>query len=107
MAAATSELLWLKSLLRSLGVVHNAPMLLACDSQAALHIAAHPVFHERTKHIEIDCHFVRDRIRLGQVRTSHIRTTEQPMDIFTKALGKIPFQHLLRKLGICDLHAPT
>jgi len=59
-AAVTSELVWLKSLLASLGVFHTEAMHLSCDSQTALHIAKHPVFHEHTKLIEINCHFVRD-----------------------------------------------
>jgi len=59
MAATTSELIWLKALLTALGVFRQSAMQLLCDSQAALHIAKNPVFHERTKHIELDCHFVR------------------------------------------------
>ena len=107
MAAACSELLWIRSLLTSLGVTMPSPMRLFCDSKAALHIAANPVFHERTKHIEIDLHFVRDIIQAGVVSTAHISTTDQPADLFTKALGRQQFQFLLGKLGICDLHAPT
>ncbi|KAJ3704232.1 hypothetical protein LUZ61_007937 [Rhynchospora tenuis] len=107
MANVTAELLWLKSFLKSLGVIHSQPMKLSCDSQAALHIATNPVFHERTKHIELDCHFVRDQIQTKCIAAVYTRSSEQLADIFTKALGKQQFAYLLCKLGICDLHAPT
>ena len=107
MAVTICELRWLKGLLASLGVLHSGLMHLYCDSQAAMHIAANPVFHERTKHIEVDCHFVRDEVQSGNVTTTYVRSSEQLADIFTKALGRQQFEYLLRKLGVCDLHAPT
>ena len=108
MASVTCELKWLKGLLLSLGVQHPKSIPLFCDSQSALHLAKNPVFHERSKHIEVDCHFVRDAITEGLLAPSYVSTSVQLTDIFTKALGKSQFQFLLSKLGILDpSHAPT
>ncbi|RVW73137.1 Retrovirus-related Pol polyprotein from transposon RE2 [Vitis vinifera] len=107
MAAVTCELKWLKGLLLSLGVHHPKAIKLFCDSQSALHMAKNPVFHERTKHIEVDCHFVRDAITDGLIAPSYVSTVTQLADIFTKALGKKQFDYLLAKLGIFEPHAPT
>ncbi|PKI56553.1 hypothetical protein CRG98_023079 [Punica granatum] len=107
MAATVSKIIWLRSLLSSLGVEMDQPTRLFCDNQAALHIAANPVFHERTKHIEIDYHFIREHIQSGLIATAHISTKLQLADIFTKALGRDCFTFLLGKLGIRPSHAPT
>ena len=107
MAMTTCELKWLKGLLSCFGVTPSRSMTLHCDSQAALHMSQNPVFHERTKHIEVDCHFVRDEIVAGNIAPKFVPSSSQLADIFTKALGKRPYEYLLGKLGIRDLHAPT
>ncbi|KAK9047968.1 hypothetical protein SSX86_033070 [Deinandra increscens subsp. villosa] len=86
MAATVSEVLWVRWLLSELDVKQGEPTLLFCDNQAARHIANNPVFHERTKHVEMDCYFVH---------------------LLTKALGAQRLSSLLSKLGIRNLHAPT
>ncbi|GJY48144.1 retrovirus-related pol polyprotein from transposon TNT 1-94 [Tanacetum coccineum] len=107
MALTTGELKLSKGILKSLGVDHPQPMLLYCDSQAALHISRNPVFHERTKHIDVDCHYIRDETASGNLDARHVSTKEQVADFFTKALGKIQFDYLLHKLGVQNFHIPT
>ncbi|XP_038698025.1 uncharacterized mitochondrial protein AtMg00810-like [Tripterygium wilfordii] len=67
MANTCSELVWISALLQDLNYIHTQPISLYCDSQAAIHIGNNPVFHKRTKHIELDCHFVREKVQVGLV----------------------------------------
>ena len=80
-------------------------MTLVCDNQATLHIASNPIFHERTKHIEVDCHFIREKIASGCMTTSLVNSSDQLANIFTKSLQGPMIQFICNKLGAYNLYA--
>ncbi|KAA3474440.1 hypothetical protein EPI10_024732 [Gossypium australe] len=107
MAAAIVEIVWLDGLVKEICLEKMDTTLLFSNSQAALQIAANSIFHEHTKHREIDCHFVQDKIQDRLVRIQHVRTTEQLADLMTKALGVQQHEFLASKLGVNDLYLPS
>ncbi|CAL1380386.1 unnamed protein product [Linum trigynum] len=107
MAFTTCEIQWLIFLLQDLGVVHSAPSSLYCDNQSALHIAENPIFHERTKHIKLDCHLIREKIQQGIIRTAYVPSSSQLADLFTKPLGPCSFSALCSKLALHNLCSPA
>ena len=98
LASSTAELCWICMLLRDLGVFLPRPPLLWCDNVSALAIASNPVFHARTKHIEVDYHFVRERVLKHDLLVKYISSHDQLADIFTKGLPSPRFHWLTSKL---------
>ncbi|GJY82604.1 hypothetical protein Tco_0495980 [Tanacetum coccineum] len=80
------------------------PVDLHCDSNSAIKIAANPVFHERIKHLEIDLHFVREKVLNGVVKTVKVDSANQIAYVFTKGLGTIQHNCFLKKLGMIDIY---
>ncbi|PKU62304.1 putative mitochondrial protein [Dendrobium catenatum] len=95
LAALTADIAWLRRLLTDFGISQDKPTELFCDNTSAIALANNPVFHARTKHIEIDHRFVRDHIQQQNIRILPISTTDQIADILTKSLSTPRF-HLLR-----------
>ncbi|XP_019267554.1 PREDICTED: uncharacterized protein LOC109244849 [Nicotiana attenuata] len=101
-----AEVSWLVRILGDLGLHISAPVPIYCDSIVALHIAKNPVFHERTKHIEIDCHYVRESLNSGLISLHFVPSSAQLADIKTKALPGPLHHSLLGKLGVAWVKLP-
>ena len=84
LANGTAEAIWIQSVLKELGVFLSRPPVLWCDNVGATYLSANPVFHARTKHIEVDFHFVRERVALGALDVRFISSGDQLADIFTR-----------------------
>ncbi|GJZ17744.1 ribonuclease H-like domain-containing protein, partial [Tanacetum coccineum] len=103
MTSVTSEITWVLKILKDLEWNLVLPVKLFYDSQAAIKIVANHVLHERTKHLEIDLYFIREKILSGVIQTHKISSAVQPAYIFTKGLDKIQHENLVSKLGLVDV----
>jgi len=89
MSATTSEHEWIAHLLLDLNLPLSLPVLMHCDKKATQHIVENPIFYERTKHLNIDCHYMRDNVLKGFLQTNHVPSKEQLVDLMTKLLGEL------------------
>ena len=103
LADASCEILWVLNLLHDFKLSIKEPVPLFCDSKAAIDLTANPVYHARTKHVELDCHFIREKIALGLIVVFKVHTKENAADILTKGLGKVLHWSCAHKLGLCVL----
>ena len=99
LAKAVKEVKWLKGILNDFGVVQE-PVTILCDSNTAISLAKHQVFHERSKHIDTKLYFVRDEISKGVVAVKKVHTSENAADMLTKALPSAKFEHCLDLVNV-------
>ncbi|PKU72574.1 putative mitochondrial protein [Dendrobium catenatum] len=102
LATATTDIIWLRRLLKEFSIPTSAPTVLLCDNISSIALANNPIFRARTKHIEIDFHFVRECIKNKLITVSYIHTVDQLADLFTKPLSIPRFQFLRDKLHISE-----
>jgi len=106
LAFATRELQWMCFLLHDLKQALSRLPVLYNNNQSALHIYVNPVFLERTKHLDIDCHLVREKIQAGVMHLLPITSEHQTTDVFTKASSPKQFHECIIKLGMVDIYQP-
>jgi hypothetical protein len=99
---ASCEAIWLRKILVDLFDTKLDPTTIYCDNQSCIKLSENPVFHDRSKHIEIRYHFIRDRVQKGAVKLQYVSTNEQVADILTKGLPKGKFEYFREKLGVIE-----
>ncbi|GFY89235.1 hypothetical protein Acr_06g0011750 [Actinidia rufa] len=107
MVQGTCELMWLRSLLTELGFPAAGTSTLFYDNKFAIMLASDSVLHERTKHIELDVHFIREKVRSEIITPHFVPSSEQAADMFTKSIGPSLLKTSLSKLGLVDIFAPA
>ena len=100
---ACTEAIWLRKLISDLFDQIPKSTIIHCDNQSCIRLSEHPVFHERSKHIEIKYYFIRDKVQEGEVKLEYIPTDEKIVDILTKPLSRIKFVYFREKMGIMEI----
>lgn len=100
LSVATGELLWISYVLLFLGVPVVLPIPLYCDNATAIKLTQNPVCHERTKHLDIDCHFIPHHYRTGFVAPTSVSSRLQVADLFTKSVTPQNFKQNCSKLSL-------
>lgn len=107
MTQGVCEFLWLKIILDDLKIKWEGPMKLYCDNKSAINIAHNPVQHDRTKHIEIDRYFIKEKLEGGLICIPYVPSGSQLADVLTKGLNNTIFHGIISKLGMKDIYSPT
>ncbi|CAM8893378.1 unnamed protein product [Rhodiola kirilowii] len=107
MAQGVCEMLWISNILKELGFLLQKPMELHCDNASAIQLAHNPVQHDRTKHVEVDRHFIKENLDRKIISFPFVPSEDQLVDVLTKGVSQKQFECSINKLGMIDIHAPT
>ena len=103
LSAAAQEVIWLRRLVASIGIRTDSPTKIYEDNQSAIDISKNPKHHDRTKHIDVCHHFVRERVASNEIVVPYCETGELTADIMTKGLGTIKFRKFREGMGVYDV----
>jgi hypothetical protein len=98
--SASCEAIWLRKLLTGLFDLEMEATTILCDNQSCIKMTENPVFHDRSKHLEIRYHYICDLVQRGAIKLQYVSTDEQVADVLTKPLSHVKFEHFRDKLGI-------
>jgi hypothetical protein len=104
---SSKEAVWIDRLLKEIGQEESMPIPLLCDNQSAIRLAKNPEFHQRTKHVDIKYHFIREQLKNGVIDMQYVGTDDQLADMLTKPLETSRFQKLRQRIGIIDVTVPS
>src|SRR3954466_4462799 len=107
LALGVSEAMWIRKLMTELQLLQDGPVMLYCDNKAAIDIANNPVQHDRTKHIEIDRQFIREKLDFRIICLPFVKSSNQLADVLTKGLSPGPFIGITSKMGMCNIYSPS
>ncbi|XP_052621017.1 secreted RxLR effector protein 161-like [Lactuca sativa] len=103
LGSVTCEIIWILKLLYDLGITGLNPVNIFCDNESAIKLVLNPVFHERSKHFEVDLHFVREKVENGIIKVNKIDSLNQNADVLTKALGSSQHEYIFNRLGLINV----
>ena len=106
MTNATCEAIWLRRILADLEEAQSGSTCINCDNQSAIKLAHNPIYHARTKHVELQYHFVREKIESNEIELIFCNTKDNVADIFTKPLGRVKFELFRGVLGLREIPFP-
>ena len=107
LAHGICEGIWIRKILEELKISLTTLIRIYCDNKAAISIDHNPVLHDRTKHIEVDKHFIEEKIKAGTICVPYLPTLEQIVNVLTKGLPKNQFDRLIDKLAMEDIFKPA
>ena len=99
--------MWIKCVLKELQLIKKNPMQLYYDNKVAINIAHNPVHHERTKHVDVDRHFIKGKLETSVIYLVYIPTKRQTADMLTKGMLGLKFEEFVCKLGMKNIYGPA